>query len=85
MLTRERVSLSELKPMLGRERFVIDCDGNRIAVLIDIHDYRRLLDALEEAESDKAFDKAKGSHEQAIPVGTAIAEIELLRVKKKIQ
>jgi len=71
--------------MRGKEQFVIDSDGNRIAVLIDIDDYRRLLDALEEAESKRAFDNAKGSSEEVIPLGRAIAEIETVAARKKIQ
>jgi PHD/YefM family antitoxin component YafN of YafNO toxin-antitoxin module len=62
--------------MLGKERFVIDANGNRTAVLINIDDYQRLVAALEELESIKAFDRAKTSNDEAIPFGQAVAEIE---------
>jgi PHD/YefM family antitoxin component YafN of YafNO toxin-antitoxin module len=68
--------------MLGKERFVIDTNGNRTAVLIDIDDYQRLVAALEEVESMNAFDRAKSSKDEAISFGQAVAEIERERVKK---
>ena len=37
-----------------KERFVVDDTGNRVAVLIDIEEYRKVLEALEELESIKA-------------------------------
>lgn len=67
--------------MPGKERFVIDADGKRTAVLLDIDDYQRLVAAAEELESIRAFDRAKGSDE-AIPFTQAVAEIESQRVKK---
>jgi PHD/YefM family antitoxin component YafN of YafNO toxin-antitoxin module len=68
--------------MLGKERFVINANGNRTAVLIDIDDYQRLIDALEEVESNHAFDSAKSSNDEAVQFGQADAEIERERMKK---
>jgi hypothetical protein len=68
--------------MLGKERFVIDASGNRTAVLIDIDDYQRLVAAVEEAESIRAFERAKDSTDEAISFAQAVAEIETKRVKK---
>jgi PHD/YefM family antitoxin component YafN of YafNO toxin-antitoxin module len=61
------------------ERFVIDKDGNRTAVLLDIEEYKKLLQELEELESIRAYDVAKSSGDEAIPFEQAIEEIEKQR------
>ena len=59
-----------------KERYVVDEQGNRVGVFLDIEDYRRLLEELEELESIRAFDSAKASGEKPIPFEQAVAEIE---------
>lgn len=61
------------------ERFVVDKDGNQTGVLLDIQDYNKLLEALEELESIKAYDAAKSSEDEAIPFDQAIEEIHRQR------
>ncbi len=61
------------------ERFVIDEDGKRTAILLDIEEYNKLLEELEELESIRAFDAAKSSGDEAIPFDQAVAEIEKQR------
>jgi hypothetical protein len=58
------------------ERFVVDEHGNRIAVLLDIRDYHRVLEELEELESIRAYDSAKASRDEAIAFEQAVSEIE---------
>jgi len=50
--------------------------GNRIAVLLDLEDYHRLLEELEELESVRAYEAAKASGDEAIPFEQVVAEIE---------
>jgi hypothetical protein len=57
-------------------RYVVDEQGNRISVVLDIADYQELLEELEELESIRAYDAAKASPDQAVPLEQAIAEIE---------
>ncbi len=59
-----------------KERFVVDEDGNRTGVLLDIEDYRKLLEDLEELESIRAYDRAKASEDEAVPFEQAVREIE---------
>ena len=59
-----------------KERYVTDENGNRVAVLLDMEDYRKLLEDLEILESIRAYDAAKASTDQPIPFEDAIAEIE---------
>ena len=60
----------------GRERYLVDAEGNRIKVVLDIADYHQLLAALEELDDLRAYDEAKAFAEVAIPLEQAIAEIE---------
>ncbi len=62
--------------MVTAPRYVIDEHGNRIEVVIQIKEYRRLLAALEDLESLRAYDAAKASSDEAIPFEQAIDEIE---------
>jgi hypothetical protein len=61
---------------VAKEQFVVDESGNRTAVLLDIERYFELLEAQEELESIRAFDEAKASGDEAIPLSLAIKEIE---------
>ena len=59
-----------------KERYVVDDTGNRVAVLIDIEEYQKILEALEELESINAYDEAKASNDEIITFDRAIEEIE---------
>ena len=59
-----------------KERYLVDEKGNRVGVLLDVDDYRRLLEELDELESIRAYDAAKASGDEAIPFAQAVAEIE---------
>ncbi len=62
-----------------KERYVVDGEGNRVGVLLDMEEYRELLEALEELESIRAYDAAKASRDEAIPLEQEVAEIERKR------
>jgi hypothetical protein len=59
-----------------KERYIVDEEGNRIGIVLDIADYQRLLEELEELECIRAYDAAKASGDEAIPFEQAVAEIE---------
>lgn len=59
-----------------KERYVTDEKGDRIGVLLDIEEYFKLLEELEELESIYAYDIAKASNDEAIPFEQTISEIE---------
>ncbi len=50
-----------------KENFVIDDKGKRIGVILDIAEYRKLLEEIEELESIRAYDAAKAAKDEAIP------------------
>ena len=62
-----------------KERFIIDEEGNRLGVVLDIDDYKRILHDLEEFEAIRAYDAATTAEDEAIPFEQAIAEIEQSR------
>ena len=62
--------------MAAKEQYVIDANGIRTAVLIDVEYYQKLLNALEEIESIRAYDEAKESGDETIPFEQAVREIE---------
>ncbi len=62
---------------VANERFLVNEAGERIAVLLDLVEYERLLEALEELESIRAYDSAKANQDdEAIPFDQAVEEIE---------
>ena len=69
--------------MALEERYLVDSAGNRVAVVLDLDTYRRLLDAEEELEDIRAYDAAKAANDEAIPFDQALAEIEADRAQRK--
>lgn len=58
------------------QKFLVDGEGNRVGVVLDIREYQELIDDLEELDAVRAYDAAKASGEQAIPFEQAIEDIE---------
>ena len=58
------------------ERYGVDETGNRVAVLIEIQEYRKVLEALEELESINAYDEAKASGDDVLSFDQATQEME---------
>jgi len=61
---------------LNNQKYLVDEKGNRIGVFLDIEDYLKILDELEELESIRAYDTAKASGDEVIPFEQATEEIE---------
>jgi len=60
----------------AKEKFVTDGQGNCVAVLLELDEYRRLLDALEELESIRAYDTAVAVREDTVPFDKAVEELK---------
>ena len=58
------------------ENFVIDKDGNKIGVFLDINAYNVLIAELEELDDIRAYDAAKSANDEVIPFDRAVKEIE---------
>ncbi|PYV15363.1 MAG: hypothetical protein DMG21_15255 [Acidobacteria bacterium] len=60
-------------------KYLVDTNGNRIGVVLNIADYEQLLENTEELESIRAFDRAKSSGEKPIPFEQAVSDIDRRR------
>jgi sulfopyruvate decarboxylase TPP-binding subunit len=58
-----------------KENYLVDDNGKRIAVMLPIKEYNKMLDAIEELEDIKAYDLAK--NEETIPL------IEAIKLRKQ--
>ena len=59
-----------------KERYVVDEEGHRIGVILDMAEYCKMVEELEELESIRAYDAAKAAENEAIPFEQAVDEIE---------
>ncbi len=62
--------------MAKASKFVTKEKGEKVSVILDIEEYRRMLEELEELETIRAYDAAKASKEPTIPFQQATTEIE---------
>jgi hypothetical protein len=68
-----------MKTAIKPKKYVTDRRGQKVAVVITIKDYKRILADIEELESIRAYDAAKASGDEAIPFQQAMREIERSR------
>ena len=60
--------------MKSKEKYITDAQGNRIGILLEIEEYQKILEELEELEAIRAYDSAVASYEEEIPFELAISE-----------
>ena len=58
-----------------KQKYITDEQGNQIGILLDIEEYRKLLEDSEELNAIRAYDLAI-LEEEEIPFEEAITEIE---------
>jgi len=61
--------------MKAPTRFLTNEKGERLAVVIEIEEYEKLLEELEDLHDIRAVDEAMASGETAIPLDQALDEI----------
>jgi len=61
---------------IPKHQFVVDDNGKKKAVILDIAEYQKLVEEAEELEAIRAYDAAKAAGDEAIPFQQAISEIE---------
>lgn len=66
---------TDAAPLSGKQ-YLTDDQGNRTAVVLDIEEYERMLDELEELDDIRAYDEAKASGEERLPLEQAIIKVE---------
>lgn len=62
-----------------RQQFIEDKQGNKIAVLMPIDEYNKLLEQLEDIDDIRAYDAATAEDDEIIPFDQAVTEIEKKR------
>ena len=71
--------LSYGEAMKEPTQFLVNEKGEKVAVVIGIQEYEKLLEQLEELEDIRAFDEAEASGETPIPFDQAVAQIKRSR------
>jgi PHD/YefM family antitoxin component YafN of YafNO toxin-antitoxin module len=62
---------------MGKERqFVVNERGEKVAVVISIEEYEKILEELEDLEAIREYEEAKASGETPVSFDEAIARIE---------
>jgi PHD/YefM family antitoxin component YafN of YafNO toxin-antitoxin module len=62
---------------MGKERqFVVNERGEKIAVVISIEEYEKILEELEDRDAIRDYEEAKTSGEIPVPFDEAIVRIE---------
>ena len=64
-------------------QFMVDKKGNKVAVVLPMKEYKKLLEAKEELEDIIEFDKAFQRKQEFVPFEKAIEEIESSRRNKQ--
>ena len=59
-----------------KNQFITDSQGQKIAVILPIKDYEKMMDELDEYECIKAYDKAKSRKQEFIPAADMFKAIE---------
>lgn len=57
-------------------QYLIDEKNRRKAVVVPVDEWERILEALEELDDVRAYDRAKAGRQEAIPFEQAVHEIE---------
>lgn len=60
-------------------QYITDEGGNKLAVILPIKDYHKLIDDLEELEDIKLYDKTKQGKQEFIDAEQAFKELEVSR------
>ena len=65
-----------------KTQFITDNKGHKIAVVLSVREYQKMLADVEELEDIRLYDDAKSSKEISIPINDAFKIIEAKRKKK---
>ncbi len=66
-----------------RTQFVTDDHGKKLAIILPIKEYKKMMDNLEELEDIKLYDAAKKGKQEFIDAEEAFREIEKKRGRKQ--
>jgi PHD/YefM family antitoxin component YafN of YafNO toxin-antitoxin module len=62
-----------------KTQFITDDHGKKVAVILPVKDYEKMMEELDELECIKAYDKAKARKQEFIPAADVFKAIEQKR------
>lgn len=65
-----------------KTQFVTDEKGKKVAVVVPLKEYEKMLDELEELDCIKVYDQVKESEVEYIPIRKAFKSLEKKRKRK---
>ena len=68
-----------MKTSLKPKKYFTNRRGQKVGLVLDIEDYKKIVADVEELDSIRAYDAAKASGDEAIPILRATKEIERSR------
>jgi prevent-host-death family protein len=64
------------------QRYLVNEQGERVAVVLDLAEYRKMIEQIEELEDLRAYDAAKAANETPIPLEQAVSEMDRRRRRR---
>jgi hypothetical protein len=68
-----------MKSTLKPKKYLTNRRGQKVGVVLDLEDYKKIVADIEELDSIRAYDAAKASRDEAVPFLKATKEIERSR------
>lgn len=62
-----------------KTQYVTDDHGKKVAVILPVKDYEKIMEELDELECIKAYDKAKARKQEFVPAADVFKAIEQKR------
>ena len=66
-----------------KTQFITDSKGHKVAVILPVKEYQKILADLEDLEDIRLYDQAKSSKEISIPIEEAFKKIDAKRKRKQ--
>ena len=66
-----------------KTQFITDSKGHKVAVVLPVKEYQKILADLEDLEDIRLYDQAKSSKEISIPIEEAFKKIDAKRKRKQ--
>jgi hypothetical protein len=64
-------------------QYITSIDGQKLAVVLPIEEFQKLMDELDELDDIRLYDQAKAADEPSFPIDEAFKMIEAERQAKK--
>jgi len=65
--------------MISKNQFITDAVGNKVAVVLPLKDYNKMMEELDEYACIKAYDKAKARKQEFVPAADMFKAVEQKR------